>query len=399
METPIRLTFGVELEFCVQFDAERYRDDVAAAEGVLWGRHIDMLPNARKSKLSMVVRNHMIKELRTFGLLVNNIGQGYFDSKSYDKWTVATDGTIDPEYGCEGSDSDSCGIEVKSRILYYNIESVREVQLALSIINSRFSSFVNETCGLHVHVGNESRGFSLRTAKNLGTLVAVFERQFNSLHPEHRVFNEACTPPVQSLYEDQRNIFKVAKRIESQGSLEELLTWFGIGFTAYNMKNLESLSMKTIEFRQHEATLDPEVVSRWVALTCSLVGVSHHAGRTGFVELVNKAIQAKEFTLRDLLRGLGLYSLAAYYSRRGLYVHPIEPWHWSNCSEQDLEQVSTGSAIDFDSRTVQGEKSDSSSPATVTDFQPSEADVDEAYLNLWPDFSEVTEAGFGELKK
>jgi len=45
---------------------------------------------------------------------------------------------------------------------------------------------VNKTCDLHVHVGNDTNGFPLQTAKNLVSLCTAFERVLDGMHPYTR---------------------------------------------------------------------------------------------------------------------------------------------------------------------------------------------------------------------
>ena len=92
---------------------------------------------------------------------------------------------------------------------------------------------------------------------------------------------------------------------------------------AYNMRNLlEDGPKTTIEFRQHESTIDAVAVAAWVSLACALVETSHSMAFESLVSLSCQRIGNEAYTVLDLLNALGLVNLADYYGQRTLHEHP-----------------------------------------------------------------------------
>ncbi|KAA8572059.1 hypothetical protein EYC84_001984 [Monilinia fructicola] len=103
-------------------------------------------------------------------------------------------------------------------------------------------------------------------------------------------------------------------------SVEELLDTICIHSGAYNFVNLqpnynvESIK-RTIEFRQHEATLDAERVKQWVRVCVGLVKASASAEPTILDPYLRKLVHTKREKLRvgDILSELGLKTSGVYY--------------------------------------------------------------------------------------
>lgn len=245
-------TFGVELEFIVRYRIDDYEPARALGEGIL--RPI----NPYSRQFGAILREHIITILRVAGFDVNDV----LSKTDYQKWTVATDGSIswdDLEMSCG---FDFYGIEVKTPALYYSDEALTQIQKVIILIKSHFEVLVNQSCGLHVHVGNGDAGFPLQTLKNIGMLTTVFERQIDMIHPLHR---------LASLYARRvacqfrrMGPFERAQRIIDIETLEELIDCYHLqssgvreGYIAYNFLNLVSTRpLNTVEFRQHEGSLD-----------------------------------------------------------------------------------------------------------------------------------------------
>ncbi|KAI4131340.1 MAG: hypothetical protein LQ347_003031 [Umbilicaria vellea] len=321
MDEPFEPTFGIELEFIVLYQKEDYVD----------ADHEEAL------------LQHMVDELKGNNFPVNN---PHVDN--IDNWTVSTDSTVEleqKELPRHLQGSQWYVVELKSPAYRYRMEALTEVQRAVDLVKKRFNIFVNRTCGFHVHVGNRDRGFTLETVKNLALLVTVFERQINQLHPRHRNSNTWCETPGMQF--PSLNLWEVVEAIEAMSDIEDLTALmcrnrvFGGGskFRAYNFTNLSYGETKTIEFRQHQGTMDTLAIRAWIGLTCRLVGLSRDAGPVGFIELVKECADKSNFTVIDLLYSLGFEDLGRYYlmqyystrSRRrepkGLWVEPsIGEW-------------------------------------------------------------------------
>ncbi|KAF7863115.1 hypothetical protein EAF04_007198 [Stromatinia cepivora] len=73
--------------------------------------------------------------------------------------------------------------------------------------------------------------------------------------------------------------------------------------------------MRTIEFRQHEATIDTERVTQWIRTCVGLVKVSAAADPAILDPYLQLLVQTKREKLRvgDILKELGLETSGAYY--------------------------------------------------------------------------------------
>lgn len=311
--TPFRMTFGVELEFIVNYSRDDYnQNDLLAGDGTLWPAEIS--PTLHH-KYGILVRLKMIQLLQENGFSTNA-----YNCHDFSKWTVATDGTVAPDDVSESW----YAIELKTPVLDCARHSWEQVEMVVQLLVSNFRLYVNETCGLHVHVGNGNRGFDLRTLKNFGSLIAVFERQLNSLHPPDRL-DTKYAKPVGMLFDPEASPMDKLVTINELDTLKELIIFFHCmddecedydKYMAFNFLNLQETldePFRTIEFRQHQGTLDPKMITNWIMVACNLVRLSHTDGAT-LGDLVRKHIYNTEYTIMDLFHDLDLSDLADFYA-------------------------------------------------------------------------------------
>jgi len=325
MDGPMVITFGVELEFYVRFKDSDYNVPNSPQLDA-YGDWIS--PDCL---LVTAVQTRMIKRLRECQIAVNDLDA---KEENYKNWTVATDSSIQPsrdnaEYYTSGLGF--AGIEVKSPALAYSPDTVYHVLQVIATINEIFETRVNYTTSFQVHVGNDTADFPFQTLKNFASLTTVFQRQIHSIHTEERLQNGFCVPPGM-LFRHQPPL-EIAKFIQKISSFEEFLKVFlpnGSRFQAYNFENLIK-KLKTIEFRQHEGTMDCSEIGNYIHLVCGLVCASHHAGPAGFTDLIvryaNNA-NDEQYSFVDLLKDLTLDRLIQHYSTR-LQTHPrlSHEWH------------------------------------------------------------------------
>ncbi len=97
------------------------------------------------------------------------------------------------------------GMEVVSRVLKANFkannagsEVLVEVTKVADPLNTRIRSNANhKTCGLHVHTGNEDKGFNSVWIKKLIATLYTFKPTFQASHPSHRRNHPFCKPSRQ----------------------------------------------------------------------------------------------------------------------------------------------------------------------------------------------------------
>lgn len=309
--TPFCLTFGVELEFIVRYSPERYQDNLLVSEGKQWPIDIDFSQTLH-NKYGTLVRLDMIQFLNENGFVTNGP-----QDEDFSKWTVSTDFTVAP--------LDTCGgwypIELKTPALIYSSAALEKIERVVSLLVSKFKLHTNESCGLHVHVGNEDRGFSLRTLKNFCSLITVFQDQLNSMHTVDRLHNHF----VQSLSKafhmcsTTKGKLSIINELKTVDHLIEHFHKVDVGdydtkttFNFFNLYQSFAKPLQTIEFRQHRGTLDPKLIINWVMVVCNLVNISH-ADKAAFHDLIENHIDDTKYTIIDLFKDLELSELAEFY--------------------------------------------------------------------------------------
>lgn len=305
--TPFRLTFGVELEFIVRYDPEIYKDYLLA-----------MKANPRDNprlEYGILVSKEMIKLLNENGFPTNS-----HTCIDFSKWTVETDDSICPD----DYRPNWYGIELKTPALVWSRTALEQVERVVNLLVSKFELHVNDSCGLHVHVGNEDRGFSMRTLKNFCSLITVFEPQLDSLHAPDRLQNQYAksTSGVFSTKALLREKLSIIDRLKT---IDDLILRFNsrgrrhlqtkcMAFNFSNLQKVYSEPLWTIEFRQHRGTLHPASIVNWVMVACNLVQMSNDS--EGFRDLIEKHINNAKYTIIDLFNDLGLFDLAKFYAPR-----------------------------------------------------------------------------------
>lgn len=351
MARNLNLTFGVELEFLLSYFEEPLPQRIT--DGIKAGRISEDDITSLRNQESSAHRAKLVPVLRSVGLAVNDYGEpNYQNSPVYKKWTVEGDGSVHPGQSmletmkpqwANGSRTTLTpemraalryvDVEIVSPVLTYGNAAFIEVGTAVKAIVSRFPVYVNESTGFHVHVGNQSFGFSLPTLKNVARLASCFEDQFNELYPVHRLANEYCVLPRWAFEPNERNPQKIMEIIGKIDTLEKFQTQFcaqrdcrGVihNWRAYNFGNavMPESKKKTIEFRQHQGSLDPQEIQRWILVTCNIVKVAHDASEGAILQMLMRHSNRANFTILDLLCVFGLQSVAMLYEGH-IYHHDL----------------------------------------------------------------------------
>lgn len=309
---PLVLTFGVELEFITRYNPEDYLVKLPAVEGKSWP-----IQNGDP------ICRHMIQILNENGFSTNEP-----KITDFSKWTVTTDITVFPR-DLSGNWS---AIELKSPILVCSAPSLKKVESVVKLLVSKFQLYTNNTCGMHVHVGNENRGFDLDTLKNFCSLITVFEHQLKSLHSPARL-QYPYLKPMKMAFNPSASPWENLSTINNLETLDDLILLFHrreddiVAYDrnfAFNFLNLSNLNysyfhpdldepLRTIEFRQHRGTLDPKLILNWITLAYKLIDVSYN-GRAGLRDLIEKHIDNTKYTVMDLFNDLNLPELAEFYA-------------------------------------------------------------------------------------
>ncbi|KAI7210261.1 hypothetical protein KC333_g8313 [Hortaea werneckii] len=225
--TPLHTTLGIELEFVLA--------------------HVTVAPQVHRGSpsgglLGLRVVRHMLQQPVTVRCATCNkkhktkltVIQDEDSDEDYTGWIVTEDDSIRTKEETTHL-KDKQGhvrfykIEVVSRVLSagmnrdtrqsrdqpehtHSITFSEEISAVLAIINGmsgstvkdipgRFYPFVNNSCGLHVHVGNQQDGFPLQTVKNFLTVFALCERQIDMLNSVQRIGgSDLPTQPVKNRF-------------------------------------------------------------------------------------------------------------------------------------------------------------------------------------------------------
>lgn len=336
MGTPINVTFGMEFEMIVLYNTKDYGAELKSGEGVYWqsSKPIDL-----RQKMLRLIRIQMIQILNDHGIPTNKWGR----AEDFTKWTVEHDGTVTWQ---EDGVQDWCAIELKSPAFFFNPWALDQVEKALYVVKKHFTAVVNESCGLHIHVGNCHEGYPLRTLKNFAMLITSFERQFSSLHPFDRI-NNLYVRPVSRSFPPTMSVWDKLMKIESCRTVEQVIQNFNPKnhkWTAYCFLTLLNPSLRTVEFRQHSGTLDKDAITHWAKLSTNLINLAHSASHSGFYNIIEAHALDDNYNIINLLNDLNLPELAEYYSQppREIYDHPAPgsgEWELPSESQSSSRQV------------------------------------------------------------
>jgi hypothetical protein len=202
----------------------------------------------------------------------------------------------------------------RTRVLYSDpaLEEIRKYLTAVhGAYNTPWGAFVNKTCGLHVHIGldpklSDAGVLPLEVLQHLSYMLVQFENSISALHPrgrraladtrfgtgsmlgsnllgvrQARHICDKVSPPLLEKIQDR--IFSEEMTIEELAILMSE-TMKGVPRLAevradrYKFVNYTRLigptkdnGARTIEFRQHDGSLDADEIGRWVMFVTSLV--------------------------------------------------------------------------------------------------------------------------------
>ena len=204
----------------------------------------------------------------------------------------------------ELEDWDSAPVELVSRQLSFEAESFTEIRRFMSRLcgapegDQRHIALTTEYCGLHVHVGlPHGQNFDLALLQHLAYLTVMYSSkdQFDSMFPANRrKDSQAAQTDLKSNLEDflidasidsdrpiiplsevcelifQKNmkIGRLAEIMRGKKEKNYMMNWKNMYDSVYRPS---TNPLRTIEFRQHEGTLDAEATKWWTTFVVGLV--------------------------------------------------------------------------------------------------------------------------------
>ncbi|CAD6447130.1 b08c9a71-108c-486b-86c2-53296ade42aa [Sclerotinia trifoliorum] len=206
------------------------------------------------------------------------------------------------------------GMEMSSPPYYYDEASREVIRLVLKTLRKNYLVRVNSTTGLHVHVGNEYDGFTFHVLRNLVAILYTYERQIRLILPAERVQGlqqKFCRPfPWGSFGQANPDITRLdfLNHILSSENYEQLIIDFTTG------------SKRTIEFRLHQGTLDPDAILHFIHLCIKLTEKACLTkNQDALIERLRNDVEKpiglgdQECSTVDMLMWLGCPAQAYYY--------------------------------------------------------------------------------------
>ncbi|KAK3173199.1 hypothetical protein OEA41_006528 [Lepraria neglecta] len=345
MDDSLKLTFSIELECIVRYDPATYEDYLG---------ELNEIRATVDAKLQMLLCKHIVYGLGGHGF---SACDGMRDPSSQ-KWVVDKDDSIYPP----PTDNGYCYVDVELKSPAYNFApaALGQVEQVIRLLTNAFDVDIDKSCGLHVHVGNQRKGFPLQTLKNFCMLTTIFERQFNSLHPSGRVRRNSFVKAMTKAYEGVSPL-DTALLIQSFTTHKQLVQrftgdsvslpdrYYACNFCPPVFKP----TLGTIEFRQHKSTMDTDVICMWVKLACGLVRTAHDMRFGDLAQLIADVASGSNIDAINLLSELQLGSSAKSYGRQRRYSHPQPPWAWVDPMEEETVELGIK---EKDNEFVNGEK-------------------------------------------
>lgn len=359
----LELTFGIELEFYIA----RFLDpneiervlEIRAEHGLeSYEENIedDDREHQARAELAIILQNSGIDTYQYDPYhFCTEIMDG-IPKYGTEKWAVSSDDSLDsnPKKGelknhityASGAiqvlipqvrqDLQYIAIEVQSRKLVLNIESLTEVMRAIDTIVHSTNSFVDSTCALHIHVGNQNHGFPLPTLQSFSTLICILEKQLNQLHPQPRLLNRYCVQNTTAFEPEDRTPARMTAKIHGFATVQDLVRFFTTDrrlrhiqparfaecrYWCYNLSQLADDGFQTVEFRQHEATLHVKRIVPWILFCCLFIQIAHEMDAATLQSLVQRAEAEENGDIIGILHALRLPVLAGVYENM-VYEHP-----------------------------------------------------------------------------
>lgn len=302
-------TFGVEFEFGIRFPEQPY-----SRYTEVWGHIRDTL--ITETGLEIMTELD-IDEIETANKGKATPKDAIRLSDSFSTWVIGTDSSL--EFGDEQKEDNLCyyTIEMISPVFNFGPESFQEIKKMLTALGKRFNVIVNRTCGLHVHVGRGKKGFSFTPFQHLMSTIWVFEHEISELlHKSRSEISSFCAPlHERSNLATRKYEGDLLDVILGTSNINEVVDMFaayehaiGIAYAIPNLRQPYFNPVKrTIEFRQHEGCLQPELVLNWVSFVVELVAWAHKISRQDLKIILSQYVDRPNdsFSIEELFKEIG----------------------------------------------------------------------------------------------
>ncbi|CZR56481.1 uncharacterized protein PAC_06369 [Phialocephala subalpina] len=243
-------------------------------------------------------------------------------------------------------------IEVNSPAFLFSEAAVYQVQEVVAHLNNTYRININETCGLHLHIGSKHAGFSFPHLRKICAVFWTFEPCFYYLANESRWANDEC--PFMTQKSNLMQLLRAEGKSHSEclqeglemilstSSVDELinlLTWteHRLGFNLRNLyenppHGFPEKAKRTIEVRFHEGSLDPQDIYHWTHLFHGFIQFAEYVNTSSLEKWLREHTRDTENNPFQLLNALKLHHQAWYYE--------IKTKHrWSKTGKVDLSAI------------------------------------------------------------
>ena len=240
---------------------------------------------------------------------------GYAARGRYDQHGVVVDGSI--EAPAPIGDTELRGFELRTRVLSTRAfsDGIREIDGILRVLHGRWQVGVNNSTGLHIHVGMAEDPWHLVTVKNLAALVVGFEHVINEIIPDYRLSTRhggmftlpASVVRGEKLGPGPLGLLAHLKLIKQCTSLDQIAQVVSQGkkYVQVNFLGVKPGSrLPTVEFRYFPGTVDAERILSYIELVTGLVEYAHVAHPREVEVLLHRAFD-KRFNFFSLLEVIG----------------------------------------------------------------------------------------------
>ena len=178
----------------------------------------------------------------------------HYNHHTRDYWKIVEDSSLHCDYGYEPMELVSpplCGRE-----------GLRELEKVCEVLDN-LNCYTNISCGLHVH--HDAVDYDMDAWRIFIKNVLKYEDTMDAFHPyDRRGSNWACKGMA-----DGASLPRLFTRVDNS---EDVWQMSRIWYSRYLKVNLEAFDVHgTIEFRQHEGTINFVDIAAWVSLTQGFV--------------------------------------------------------------------------------------------------------------------------------
>lgn len=335
MSTPFLstdFTFGVEFEFGIRFKKGSFPDYRKLSPGKVYSLIKETL--TVETGLELLTEADVDQDSPHFSN-PNKDPNRIHQQDLFNTWAIGTDATVSFQVE-KHADRSSMFFELEliTPVMEFGPKALKDIDKMLTALKKHFDVVVNQSCGLHVHVGNGTKGLSFEPFQYLMATLWIFEPQILSLVRKSRNNGRYCGSLHKrsnlNVYKFEGNLLDV---LFSTSDINEVVAMFdrydSFHYMAFKLQNLSKPFRhpvkRTIEFRAHEGSMDSETVLNWVTLVVELVSWAHKVNRQDLKIFLSKHIDSKDSSIEDLFKEIGFpQSTVKFYQEKVKRLRQVE---------------------------------------------------------------------------